>query len=647
MTHHLGHASPEWLKRYATSSHQWKEAQAQGGTVFYRPLGLVEGLFDSDGIYYEGRADINMSVTFEIKTTMSREALRRHILLAWANLRLRHTLLMASATSAQGYMDGTGATARESDRFFVVQRPKTAEEVLRSAQEPLVFLEDHYATVDADELYHHAQNTARTLDAEKTLARLLVLPLERASAETHHLRFLFLMGHEITDGLTGAAWTADFLRLLNQTPRALRDALGPLAATLHERLPVPQEDLYPPVRGSRARQRWYWAISLVLRHVQRPYPAAFPNPLLRCRTTTTSPQQQPAHPAVLPRERTFARVLDYSRPPALNTGSIRARLGPAATRRLHRVCRQAGCSIGAGAFVLVAVVMMELHEQRRRRRVPDDADDDDADADALLLAPRDHRDAPRRPFVGSFPVNPRPLFDHHAAPDGVMLAFSDGVVLPFLPSSLPLDGRIKLLVRSAQRQLSRYQKRAPRRGGERGETGGGGEKAITGRDERERLEYMGPRGAGRVVATTYLDTMERARDRLPPRLRREGLSAYRDFLPKRANPTLGTCGVSSVGRVSPDLRRGRYDVTRPLLGRRTVGEEGEEGEEGVLVADLREHRMNVRARDGEFLVGVGGDDEHIAANVSYDACAIDPALAEVWRRRMETILEPEGVQSRL
>lgn len=582
---------PDWLQDYATNSHQWREYQAvgHGGSIFYRPLGLVESLFDSDGMCHEGRADINMAANFEIKTNMSKEALRRHILLAWANLQLRHTLLMAAADSFQDYMDDT--TPTKQGRFFIIHQPSSGEEALRRAQDHLVFLEDHYASVDTDELYYHAQNTARTFDAQKNLSRALVHPLTRSGPETWSLSFLFIMSHQISDGLTCGAWTLDLLRILNQPTHALQAAIAPLASTLAKRLPVPQEDLYPPTTGSRARRRWFWAITIVLRHVQKPYPLAFQNPLRR-----VNPR-----PPTLPDTRPFDQVLDYSRPPALNCGRIRAILGSRATRRLHRACRQAGCSLGAGSFVLVAIVMMEMYERRM-------AAQPDGEEHGL-------------PFIGSFPVNPRPFFSHGAAPDSVMLAFSDGVVLPFLPSSLDLDGRIRLLARSAQRQLSRYQKRGARTSA-----------AVPSR-RGEMVEYMGARGAGRVIATTYLDTLERAHDRVPGYQSRS--LGYAESLPKRGNLSLGTCGVSSVGRINSEMAAGKYDLTRPLEG------------EGELVADFRESRMNVRAREGEFLVGMWGDDDHIVAGVSYDACAIDPDMAELWRERMETLLEDGDAASRL
>jgi hypothetical protein len=37
-----------------------------------------------------------------------------------------------------------------------------------------------------------------------------------------------------------------------------------------------------------------------------------------------------------------------------------------------------------------------------------------------------------------------------------MLAFGDGLALPFLPSYLPLEGRFKLLAKQADRQLRTF-----------------------------------------------------------------------------------------------------------------------------------------------------------------------------------------------
>lgn len=573
----------DWLRRYATGYHEWRQAQHNGASVFYRPLGVVEKGFDNDGIYHEGRADINLAMSFEIKTTKSRTKLRRHILLAWTNLRLRHTLLCATATGPADYMDHDAV--QKSDRFFVIARPNGYEHAIDSAQDPVVFLDDHYSSVDAGQLYFHAQNVARTFDAAKSLVKVMVLPLEKSGPSTYSLRFLFVIAHQISDGLTNANWTGDFKQLLNKKTDELRSAVPPLISTLHERLPPSQEDLYAPISGSRARQRWFWAITLVLRHVQKPLPPAFQNPL-----------RYPNAPikAAAPELRTFDKVFDYSKVPPLNAGRVVAHIARDGTRRLHRVCREVGCSIGAGSFVLAGIVMMEIYE----KRFPD-------------VPLRE-----RRAFIGSFPINPRPFFNHTAKPDSLMLAFSDGVVLPFLSSDLDLDGRIRLLVRSAQRQLSRYQKR-PRN-----------DKAV------DMMEFMGPRGAGRVVAMNYLDVIERANNKLPGDLRRE--FQYQKTLPKQVNPTMATCGVSSVGRSDPAITPGQIDLSKSLAG-----------EEDALIADIMGTAQNVRPRDGEFLIGIWGSDDSVDASVSFDSCAIDPAWAQVWKDKMETILEGQNGQAKL
>lgn len=290
----------------------------------------------------------------------------------------------------------------------------------------------------------------------------------------------------------------------------------------------------------------------------------------------------------------YESYLDYKAKPPLNTFTCMAKVPQSATKRLHRWCREAGTSIGAGAFVLVAMVMMSLHED---------------------LYPDEPPEA-RRPFIGSFPINPRPFFKHHEAPDSMMLAFSDGVVLPFLPSSLDLKTRFKVLVRQAHRQLALYQKR---------------EKA----EETNSLAYMGSRGAGRVIAMNYVGAMERLRSKLPEELRQSlGHHSPQGDLAAAQNGSMATCGVSSVGRSG--WRQGEFDVDGDLR----------EGED-AFVADYRFSKQNVRARDGEFLVGVWGDDDGIAANVSYDGNAIDEDLIREWQNRMEKLLEEKNATTKL
>lgn len=344
-------------------------------------------------------------------------------------------------------------------------------------------------------------------------------------------------------------------------------------------LPLPQEDLYAKVRGSRARCRWYWAIMRVLRHTRRPLPACFQNPLRR---------EVPLSEAALP-DAKYPDLLDYSHPPSLNTFSIFARIPPRCAHKLVKFCRQANASIGAGSFTLTAMIMMMMYEQQHHH-----------------VEPRD-----RLPFIGSFPVNPRPFFNHLADPDGLMLAFSDGVVLPFLPSSLDFSKRFRLLVRQAHRQLRKYQKRQ-----------------STSEDPEDML------APSNVIAQTFLgsfDRMQVTSMNLEPSLRQSLLGdlpkPQGQFAP-RPNPTLATCGISSVGKTA--WRSGLYDLNQHL----------DEDSEDAFIADYRDSKQNVRARTGEFLVGVWGEsDGTIAVNASADGCAIDPTKAGVWKDLMETILD--------
>ncbi|KAG9832948.1 hypothetical protein KCU68_g12317, partial [Aureobasidium melanogenum] len=377
-----------------------------------------------------------------------------------------------------------------------------------------------------------------------------------------------------------------FVKLLNTPLKILKGAVNGLShrASIRTRLPLPQEDLYPRISGSAAKKRWFWLLTLVLRHVKRPMPAAFPNPLRRA----TPLKEAIAMP------RTYDSYLNYNARPPLNTFTCMAKVPRSATKRLHRWCREAGTSIGAGAFVLVAMVMMSLHEDL----YPDEAPEF------------------RRPFIGSFPINPRPFFKHHEAPNSMMLAFSDGVVLPFLSSSLDLETRFKVLVRQAHRQLALYQKR---------------EKA----EESNSLAYMGSRGAGRVIAMNYVGAMERLRSKLPEELRHSlGHHSPQGDLVAAQNGSMATCGVSSVGRSG--WRQGEFNVDGDLR----------EGED-AFVADYRFSKQNVRARDGEFLVGVWGDDDGIAANVSYDGNAIDEDMIREWQHRMENLLVEKSATANL
>jgi hypothetical protein len=572
-----------WLDQYASNYHKWHKAHDDGKHCFYRPLGIVETAFDSDGIYYEGRADVNALLEVQTKHRLSQEQLRKRITLAWTVLRLSHVLLLARAVDRKPFMTAGNAS---QTRFFLIHPPNDSRDAVTDATRALSFVEQPVDDSGLATFYRHAQNTGRVVHADEYLAKLFVFPTGDITGSQTGLRFLFVKGHQITDGLTNFTWLSHFVKLLNTPLAILEDAVNSLApqTSIQTRLPLPQEDLYPRISGSKAKRRWFWLLTLVLRHVKKPMPAAFPNPLRR----HASLKEAIAMP------QTYNSYLDYNTKPPLNTFTCMARIPRNSTQRLHRWCREAGTSIGAGAFVLVAMVMMSLHEDLHPEGTPES----------------------RRPFIGSFPINPRPFFKHHEAPDSMMLAFSDGVVLPFLPSSLDLEARFKILVRQAHRQLGLYQKRAKAQ-------------------EVDSIAYMGSRGAGRVIAMNYVGAMERLRSKLPEELRHSlGNHSPQGDLTAAQNGSMATCGVSSVGRSG--WRQGEFNV------------DGELGEgEDAFVADYRSSKQNVRARDGEFLVGVWGDDDGIAANVSYDGNAIDESLVREWQRRMENLLVETNMSAKL
>lgn len=569
-----------WLDLYASPKYAWQVRSLNDRTRFQRPIGLVESVFDSDGRFWEGRADINNLLELEIRTAFGPDQLRKRVLLAWACLRCKNLLLQAKAITQE---ESEGL----HDVHFVVDLPGTADQAVADARRHIVFLDDHYETVEWQDFWRHCQNASRIVDPTEALARVFVFPLQTTEDGKAMLRFLTIGSHAIWDGLTTSIWLRDLVHFLNEPSarltQRLQKSLEPEGVIA--RLPLPQEALYPAISGSKARQRWFWLLTRILRHVRTPLQAGFPNPLYRA---------QGAKPIAL--SPTYGKVLDYSRIPPLNTVMCCLDFPEQHTRRLHRLCREAGASIGAGCFALAAIGMMEMHE---------------------LLLPEIPL-ADRRPFISGFPLNPRAFFDHKVDPNSCMLAFSDGIALPFLSKDLPVEGRVRLLARQADRQLAAYQKRPrPASAGDR--------RAVD-------LQLMGSRGAGRVLATQYLNSLERADGNLPAHLRSHP-NPQGSFL-TRPNGSLQTCGVSSVGRSL--LGEGMYDVNAPLG---TM-----EGED--FVADYRKAYSCVRAREGEFLVGIGGGKAGgLWASISIDASKTDLEKVDQWKGKMMGLLD-EPVQER-
>lgn len=573
--------TPHWLDQYGDPEvHAWKTAITDGQTKLYRPLGLVEYAFDSDGRYHEGRADLNVQLDLTVKTLLGKEELRERIVLAWALFQCEHPLAQSRALERQSYMDEPKVATPPV--YSVVDVPEDESAAIDNARANLVFLEDHFNDVDPLDFWLHAQNAARVVVPEQSLAKCFVFPFKLDENGSGTLRFLNVIGHQVTDGLTNYTWMRSFVHILNKPAADLHAALQanitPSALLSH--LPPPQESLYPLITGSKARQRWFWALTRILRHVRKPHRAGFPNPLRRA---------VPLAPSHLPP--TYASLLDYSRLPPLNTVPVFAKASLLATARLTTLCRSASVSVGAGCFALAALLMMEFHE-RLEPSIPL---------------------SERRPFITGFPLNPRPFLSTPVQAESLMLAFSDGIELPFLPSHLPLDSRIKLLAKRAQKQLAVYQKRPVEQLG----------------SQAEKLYYMGSRGPGRMLQTQYISSIERTQAILPPSLRkRQGQPpSPQGAYPMRPNATTQTCGVSSVGRRDGLIGRGMYDVHSTLLSDAEGGKD--------FVADFSDIHACVRVRDGEFLIGVGGADDGLWLAVSADATNLDPVLMGEWKERLE------------
>jgi hypothetical protein len=217
----------------------------------------------------------------------------------------------------------------------------------------------------------------------------------------------------------------------------------------------------------------------------------------------------------------------------------------------------------------------------------------------------------RKPFITGFPLNPRPFLSKPVEAESLMLAFSDGIELPFLPSHLPLENRLQLLAKRAQKQLAVYQKR----------------EALPSSDDAGAFYYMGSRGPGRMLQTQYLSSLERTSEKLPEQFRGKGNRNPQGAYPMRPNATMQTCGVSSVGRRDAFIGPGMYDVKSLLPSGKD------------FVADFKDIDAAVRARDGEFLIGVWGTESGLGLTVSADASTLDPDLMRAWQARLKGIFE--------
>ncbi|KAH9908515.1 hypothetical protein F4778DRAFT_717464 [Xylariomycetidae sp. FL2044] len=589
-----------WPHFYRSPDYHWQHVRQQDGrTMYYRPLGLVESSFDSDGRYHEGRADIHSFLELEIRSALTDADLRERILTAWTCLRCEHLLLQAKAQSIRDLaLPHADDLPPEMDVQFVVHPGTTVEEAIEDARRQLVFLDDFYQTVDPKDFWLHVQNTGRVLNPEVALAKFFVHPLIPSSDGHSTLRLTMIGSHQIWDGLTAFVWNRNLIHLLNLSTSDLRDrltrALQP--STILDRLPLPQEALNPPVRGSRAKQRWFWLLTRILRHVKKPLPTGFPNPLSRSTPLFQSPKSPPS--SIPP---TYSQVLNYNASSPQPSVPMRASMSLRNTARLHKICRSAGLGIGAGLSALCGLIMMEFYERLHP---------------TLPLSDR-------RPLIVGFPLDARAFLSYPSGagpqePNCVTLAFCEGIVLPFLSAALPVEGRLRLLAKQADRQMRRYQKRRLKL------------------DETD-VQYMGPRGAGRLMQLQYLDRIERVDSQLPPEdpdapggKRRIGGGAQGAY-PAATSGSRCTYNISSVGRRDAILGRGMYDVGSTPIG---YGEGDKD-----FVADFRDMQFGVRPREGECLIACVGTEDGLLALGSVDGTTIDPALVEQWCQRFEHILD--------
>jgi hypothetical protein len=79
--------------------------------------------------------------------------------------------------------------------------PEDSQQALSDAEQQMVFLEDHYDSIEWKDFYHHCQNVKRVVDPDVALAKVFVLPTKLEDGRRIQ-RFQFVGGHEIWDGLS-------------------------------------------------------------------------------------------------------------------------------------------------------------------------------------------------------------------------------------------------------------------------------------------------------------------------------------------------------------------------------------------------------------------------------------------------------------
>ena len=327
---------------------------------------------------------MNALLTLNIRSRLTKAAYQKRIMLAWACLQLKHPLLGSRCLYGSQFLPAQSSKDKVTEKFFVVTQPVNAGSALMEASKSLIFLADTFPQVNSNDFYRHCMNSTRILDPNESLTKVLVHPLERTGDNNYQLRLSMIAAHQIGDGLSVHLWMSNFIDYLNKDERDLKDLLAQLCYVddFWSRLPSAQEDLYPKITGSPARQRWFWAISRILRYTRVPPPDAFANPLTWTDTLEESssvasesglgsaaPKRLINFEGIPPK---YSPVLSYDRKPPIITLNLHCVLSPVATQKLRTLCGEANTSIGAGCFALVGVAMMDTEEDKhsgtRRRR---------------------------------------------------------------------------------------------------------------------------------------------------------------------------------------------------------------------------------------------------------------------------------------
>ena len=63
--------SKHWLDAYANGHHAWHTIDVDEEASYVRRLGVLETAFEIDGADYEGRADLNLVLQLECRSTLT------------------------------------------------------------------------------------------------------------------------------------------------------------------------------------------------------------------------------------------------------------------------------------------------------------------------------------------------------------------------------------------------------------------------------------------------------------------------------------------------------------------------------------------------------------------------------------------------